>query len=197
MTEPSRPAAFYDARWTEAWGDLQERGPFHRWHRRIAARLLSSLPYDSALDVGCGAGQHLALLARLRPGARLVGTDLSPRALEAAAARCPGEYRVLDIEQARLPETFDLVTCFQVVEHLAGDAAAVRNLAAMSKRWVLVSTMQGTMAPHEAELGHVRRYTRNGLESLLRSAGVEPVRVVEWGRPFYSLFELIQSHLPR
>lgn len=196
MTEPSRPASFYDARWSGAWGDLQERGPFHRHHRRIVAAMLAEVPFDSALDAGCGAGQHLAVLAKLRPGAKLTGTDASARALELAARRAPGDYRIMDLERDRHPGTFDLVTCFQVLEHLVDDTAAVRNLAASSRRWVLVSTMQGRMAPHEAAIGHVRRYARAGLEAMLRSSGLEPVRTIEWGWPFYSLFEAVQSRLP-
>jgi hypothetical protein len=46
--------------------------------------------------------------------------------------------------------------------------------------------MQGRMRPSEVRVGHLRNYTRPGLEEKMRHAGFAIERVVEWGFPFYS-----------
>lgn len=187
----------YDKLWSEQWGDLQRFGPEHRHRRRVVRHLLAQLEYDSVADIGCGSGQNLAIACEGRKLRRAVGTDLSSRALELAAARHPAEYRVLDIENGALPEQFDLVTCLEVIEHIRDDAKAMANMARMTGRWLLLGTVQGTMAEHEREIGHFRNYTRAGLEALVRGAGLSPVTVVEWGFPFYSpVFRAIQAKLP-
>ncbi len=54
-------------------------------HRRFVADQLKSLqPVVSLLEVGCNAGQNLALLADLFPGAELHGVDVNAGAIETA-----------------------------------------------------------------------------------------------------------------
>src|SRR3954469_10990650 len=84
----------------------------------------------SALDVGCGAGLLAEPLARL--GAKVTGIDAAPEVIavarEHAAARgLEIDYRVGDVQD--LEGRFDLVTCMEVIEHVAEPAAFVKALA--------------------------------------------------------------------
>jgi 2-polyprenyl-6-hydroxyphenyl methylase/3-demethylubiquinone-9 3-methyltransferase len=84
----------------------------------------------SALDVGCGAGLLAEPLARL--GARVTGIDAAPEVIEVARAHAAGQglaidYRAGDIQV--LDGRFDLVTCMEVVEHVADPRAFVKALA--------------------------------------------------------------------
>jgi 2-polyprenyl-6-hydroxyphenyl methylase/3-demethylubiquinone-9 3-methyltransferase len=84
----------------------------------------------TALDVGCGAGLLAEPLARL--GARVTGLDASPElnavAREhAAATGLAIAYRAGEI--AEQEGQFDLVTCLEVIEHVADPAAFVKALA--------------------------------------------------------------------
>jgi 2-polyprenyl-6-hydroxyphenyl methylase/3-demethylubiquinone-9 3-methyltransferase len=84
----------------------------------------------SALDVGCGAGLLAEPLARL--GAKVTGIDAAPEVIavarEHAAARgLDIDYRVSAVEA--LEGQFDLVTCMEVVEHVADPAAFLASLA--------------------------------------------------------------------
>ncbi len=88
----------------------------------------------SALDVGCGAGLLAEPLARL--GARVTGIDAAPEVIgaardHAAAQGLAIEYRAGDVQD--LNGQFDLVTCMEVIEHVADPAsfiaALVRRLA--------------------------------------------------------------------
>ncbi|WP_265569929.1 bifunctional 2-polyprenyl-6-hydroxyphenol methylase/3-demethylubiquinol 3-O-methyltransferase UbiG [Sphingomicrobium nitratireducens] len=83
----------------------------------------------SALDVGCGAGLLAEPLARL--GAQVTAIDAAPELIEAAKAHAAGmglsiDYRAGDLDE--LAGTFDLVTCLEVIEHVADPAAFVKAL---------------------------------------------------------------------
>jgi 2-polyprenyl-6-hydroxyphenyl methylase/3-demethylubiquinone-9 3-methyltransferase len=86
----------------------------------------------SALDIGCGAGLLCEPLARL--GADVTGVDAAGENVSAAAAHAEamgldvrymaGEVGSLDIG------TFDLVTCVEVIEHVADKPAFLKDVAA-------------------------------------------------------------------
>ncbi len=178
---------FYDDVWADRWIDCSRLGPSLRHRRRLILRVLRDLEFQSILDVGCGNAANLTELLAARPVPEVTGTDLSPVAVRLARARLPrGDFRVLDVTRAHLDRTFDLVLCCDVLEHIEDDLAALRHLRAMTGRYLLVTTIQGTMRPSERAVGHVRNYTRAGLEARLRESGFVPERILEWGFPFYS-----------
>lgn len=101
-------------------------------HWPDAARAAKPLAGKSALDIGCGAGLVCEPLARL--GAEVTGVDAAAENVAAASAHAEavgldirymaGEVGALDIG------TFDLVTCVEVIEHVADKAAFLRDVAA-------------------------------------------------------------------
>ena len=85
----------------------------------------------SVLDAGCGVGYGSALLARAG-AADVVGIDLSAQAVEAARPGAPdnaaflvGDVHELSFEAGR----FDVVVCFEVIEHVDRQDAAIAELA--------------------------------------------------------------------
>ena len=84
----------------------------------------------SALDVGCGPGLLAEPLARL--GAKVTAIDASAELIEVAR----GHAAAMDVEiaysAAAIEETdgqFDLITCMEVIEHVADAAAFVTAIA--------------------------------------------------------------------
>jgi 2-polyprenyl-6-hydroxyphenyl methylase/3-demethylubiquinone-9 3-methyltransferase len=84
----------------------------------------------TALDVGCAAGLLTEPLARL--GAKVTGIDAAAELVEvardhAAAMGLDIDYRAGDVQQ--LDGQFDLITCMEVIEHVADPAAFIAALA--------------------------------------------------------------------
>jgi 2-polyprenyl-6-hydroxyphenyl methylase/3-demethylubiquinone-9 3-methyltransferase len=99
-------------------------------HWQIDECSRTPLEGKTALDVGCGAGLLAEPLARL--GASVTGLDAAPELIEvarehAAAQELAIDYRAGDAEA--LESQFDLITCMEVIEHVAGPQAFVHTLA--------------------------------------------------------------------
>lgn len=142
-----------------AFWDVQ--GPYRTLHQINPARLqfverfvvLSGL---RVLDVGCGGGILSEALAER--GASVLGIDLAESALQAAEAHRAGqavEYRLESSrETAARGEVFDVVTCMEMLEHVADPAAFLRDIHALLKPggWAFFSTINRTF---KARLGAV------------------------------------------
>lgn len=188
----------YDRLWAETWGDQQRFGPVHRRQREELIKLVTKLEVHTVLDVGCGSGDNLAALAHSMPHLVLSGVDISLEALAIAAKRVPNaNLRQLNAQDEKLNESFDLVLCNQVIEHILDDMAALRNIAQMTKRWALVATMRGRMRQSELAIGHYRNYSDVELRRKAESVGLDVVDLFGWGFPFYSpLYRTMIEWLP-
>ena len=178
----------YNRVWADKWEDMKKHGPVSRHIRRILIEIIMSLEFDSVLDVGCGQGSFLEELSTEFPTIRPYGIDISSEAVELAGAKVPkGQFWLLDIEKEGLEESFDLIVCSEVLEHIPDDVSALKNLYSMTKKYLLVSTVQGRMRRFEAkEVGHVRNYALEELVKKTEEAGFKVSRVLQWGFPFYS-----------
>jgi 2-polyprenyl-6-hydroxyphenyl methylase/3-demethylubiquinone-9 3-methyltransferase len=144
----------------------------------------------AALDVGCGAGLLTEPLARL--GARVTGIDASPEVIEVARKHAGQQgfsinYQVGDVQE--LEGEFDLITCMEVIEHVAEPASFIRALARLlSKDGLLImSTPNATglskllMITLAEGIGRIPRGTHDfdkfiapeRLKSLLSDAGLK------------------------
>ncbi len=167
---------------------LREAIDMH-WGGDVQAR--KPLSGRSALDVGCGAGLVCEPMARL--GADVTGVDASAENIGVASAHAESsglDIRYMAGELASLNlGTFDLVTSFEVIEHVADKPAFLEQLAASLKPdgMLVMSTPNRTAASRlllvEAaeRVGYVPRGTHDWndfitpeeLGDLLAQAGLE------------------------
>ncbi len=75
-----------------------------------------------------------------------------------------------------------------MVEHTRDDAAAMKHLAAMTSKWILITVPAGRIYPTDKAMGHTRHYSRETLRSLAESAGFRTLRCFAWGWPFHSFY---------
>lgn len=85
------------------------------------------------LDVGCGTGHLAAELARR--GYQTWGTDLSEAMIQYAREHYDAErFQTADIEKLPFPDnTFDGIVCLGVMEYLASDGPALREMRRVLK----------------------------------------------------------------
>ena len=103
-----------------------------RWRHLLELLASSGALPERALDVGCGTGAFLEFLAEARPGCELAGIELDPARAERARSRLPGA-RILTADAQEglgsLSGPFDLITLWDVFEHLPAPAEVLRELA--------------------------------------------------------------------
>lgn len=85
-----------------------------------------------------------------------------------------------------LRERFDTVVCLNVLEHIADEAGAVRNLHTAlepgGQALVLVPRGPHLYGTLDEALGHERRYTHESLRAALEREGFEVERIVDFNR---------------
>jgi len=129
-------------------GNLQKyesRNPLQRFliwyfHRRVG-ELVKVAGAQSILDVGCGEGFTIDRLLRVNGRLPIQGMDHDWPALLRARGQHPKVlFQMGDI--GRLPyanESFDLVLCLEVLEHLAEPRGALEEVARVSSQYCLIS----------------------------------------------------------
>jgi SAM-dependent methyltransferase len=165
-----------------AYSELEAQEEHHWWFRGRRAVLEALLaragvgPRPRLLDAGCGTGGNLVAFGSLGPA---VGVDPSPRAVAACRARGLTNVQQSSLESLPFQDAaFDLVLMTDVLEHIADDTAALRELhrvAAPGATLILtVPAYQWLWSPHDVEMHHQRRYTRPGLLRRLRASAWDP-----------------------
>jgi SAM-dependent methyltransferase len=158
---------------------------YHWWYRgrrRVIVAELDRLPLAPGarvLDAGCGSGRTLQELTRY---GEVHGIELDPEAAELARRRGHGEVRVGRLEELPWgPDTFDLVTCLDVIEHTPDDRATLTELRRVTKLGgfllVTVPAYQALWSLHDEANHHYRRYGRRTLRSAASAAGWSLERV--------------------
>ena len=153
-------------------------------------------PGEWLLDAGCGEGRHC--FGALESGASVVGLDLDPDALRAAAGALRGRGNELGRLAAmlrgdtfRLPfrdGTFQKVICSEVMEHVHDYRAAASELARVTAPGGMVAvTIPTATSEHlylrlgddyfESPGGHIRIFQPRELARGLAGAGLFTVAV--------------------
>src|SRR4051812_35544349 len=103
--------------WLPEWdGALYAANTDH--HRRYDARFLATLPLEPTnrvLDLGCGAGDLTATVAKLIPGGHVVGVDPQPSLLTEARRRAGANQSFVEAPAQKLAEAISDDDSFDVI----------------------------------------------------------------------------------
>lgn len=148
--------------------------------------------YTSVLDIGSGVGTIDFYLAS--KGKKVTGIEISQNAVEVAKANA----KLFDLDKkitfiaAEFPhkvpdKNYDLVIFSEVIEHLEDDQKALQDINKILKPGgLLIITTPSIHAPlykigllngFDREVGHLRRYTKEGLAELVKKSGYKIVSV--------------------
>jgi SAM-dependent methyltransferase len=171
--------ATYGARYAQLYRE-------HWWWRARSAILMDLLrsvrprPDSAILDVGCGDALSFRALSEF---GSVRGIEVDENLLDPA-----GPFREL-ISTLPLGDPvyqdeswrFDLITAFDVIEHIDDDRAAISNMAAMLRPGgllvVTVPAFEFLWDYHDDINHHRRRYTAGRLRNVLETGGLEVMQV--------------------
>lgn len=130
------------------------------------------------MDVGCGFGGMLEGLAGL---GHVMGMEIDIESAQACRDRgfggiCLGSGYDLPVQ----PESLDLVTLFDAIEHIEDDERVLEQCAGALKPgghiMITVPAYQFLYADNDRIAHHLRRYTLSRLRRIVRAAGLEVVK---------------------
>ena len=156
------------------------------------------------VEIGAGVGNVSRFLLDRD---RLLLTENDPSYLQLLKASFDGwgyvDIRPLDVTARELPKelagAFDSAVCFNVIEHVKDDSAAIATINRLLKPGglaiLIVPAHQALFGSLDEHLGHFKRYEREGFNAQLEKAGFElvesrylnPIAVPGWwlnGRVF-------------
>ena len=167
---------------------MAELADVHWWYvarRKILAELIRREVRPPAtariLEIGCGTGHNLGMLAEFGAVDALEVDD---------AARAIAEDRLGEaVASAPLPElkgvrrrAYDLIAALDVIEHIDDDGAALAAIAARlkpgGKLLMTVPAHQWMWSAHDTANHHKRRYSKRALKALIAAS---PLRLDKIG----------------
>lgn len=186
------PAAYYDDVYRRA------RGVQSKWHHLKFARFREDVPTGvDHLDVGCGPGTFIGTLGSEH---RSTGVDISRRFVDYARAHYGGaNSKFVEMAPGLLDfsdRSFDIVTCIEVIEHLA-EAEVARLLEEIMRvlrpggqllastpnyagPWPLVEALVNRFGDVSYAHRHITHFTPKRLAAALQSTGFVDHRVEGW-----------------
>jgi SAM-dependent methyltransferase len=154
------------------WWFVGRRRIIEGFLKEICANLETDSP--RILDVGCGTGANLEMLARF---GNAEGVDVSTEALDFCRARGLKNVRQGQAERLPFPDSsFDIVTALDVIEHLDDDTAGLSEMGRIlrpgGRALLFVPAFMFLWGVQDDVSHHRRRYTLSGLKQAVRKSGL-------------------------
>jgi SAM-dependent methyltransferase len=194
LSNPPKPSEMH-LHYTDAYHKLISDGgqnsPY-RWRARMAA-LAPHKRSGALLDLGCSSGSFLESLKG--EGWKLHGIEMSPDCAKIAETKSGAQVFVGDILEAPFRrESFDVITCFDVLEHLYEPLRVMTKVGEWLKPggifYVLVPNIDSAEARvfgtywHGLEAPrHLFHYSPASLRNLANGAGLSEVSLVTRRNP--------------
>jgi 2-polyprenyl-3-methyl-5-hydroxy-6-metoxy-1,4-benzoquinol methylase len=150
------------------------------------------------LDWGCGPGGNFPFLKKYGD---VLGVDASDEALSACRKKgITTIAKAQDISEFASNEKFDLITNFDVLEHIGEDEKFLRDIRELlnPRGYVLVTVpaYQFLWTGLDEVLGHKRRYTKKEITQKFRQSGYDVVMssyFIFFLSPAFILFRMVEK----
>jgi SAM-dependent methyltransferase len=158
----------------------------HWWYkerRALLARELRRLPVPGrALDIGAAGGGNTRVLRAY--GWQALALEYAPTAALIARERGISVVRADARELPVKDSACDLVTAFDILEHIEEDYLAAAEIARVLRpggvALIAVPCDMALWSAHDDAVGHVRRYSHASLADLAEKAGLAIERMWSW-----------------
>lgn len=192
MNDTNINKEYYSKLWNDNTIGYLSQSSGARWFEYLLGLMLSEMEPDSIIsvaDIGCGVGNKSAYMANYFKQAEVIGYDFSSPGIAAAKRHhkiANLSFSVDDATQSLGHKNFDLITAFDVLEHIDDWSGLMKKLIAMNNKYILISSPVGRMRKYESQIGHVRNFKKNEIENFMVLQGYKATKVFYAGFPFYS-----------
>ena len=181
--------------WGAGEADMKWTSPA-RFRLREALKSIRNLPSGSRiLETGCGAGQFIRAIKKMRPDLDCHGCDISSAAISAARRKPGVSYVLCRAEELPYAENFfDAVLIFDVLEHVENPRAVLGDIRRVLKTngifycfapcegdylsiWHLLDKFGRKKDITKKYAGHINFFSRRSLKELCLSAGFGIARI--------------------
>lgn len=169
------------------WWYVGRRLILESFLKQIVQNPKSKIKNPKILDVGCGTGGNLEMLAKFGSAE---GVDVSDDALEFCRRKGLKAHKGLAESLPFADESFDVVTALDVVEHLDDDIAGLsemyRVLRTGGKTLIFVPAFMWLWGVQDDVSNHRIRYTKAQITKRLKQAGFEIERATYANISFFA-----------
>jgi len=157
----------------------------------------------SFLEIGCASGDFGISLAKKGHSGLMI--DFSDEALEEVARGVKEEgitgvrFENKDFLEIGEDDKFDLITMFEVMEHIEDDKGALRKInELLNEGGALLCSVPARArlwGASDVLVGHVKRYEKKELISLLEKSGFEVVKFFSYGFPWLNIIRIVRDRM--
>ena len=141
-----------------------------------------NIQFSSYVEIGCGAGGILHILANLYPKAKFHGYDISPRAIQMAKKNEDAnvEFFCEDILAKNHPR-YDIAALIDVVEHIEDYVFFLKNITKIASKFIFVFPLDISVSNvirniiHGGNCGHLHYFLKDTALQILHHTGYKVV----------------------
>ncbi|MBF0475534.1 MAG: class I SAM-dependent methyltransferase [Deltaproteobacteria bacterium] len=191
--------------WEDHWNNYAnsaETNPAQRYRHQLVVRLIKKHNDDNCiriLDIGSGQGDLCAALQESLPNSEVVGLELSAIGVRISQQKVP-KVTFITADILDPPDVLDKyaewathAVCSEVLEHVDDPVLFLQRVKTYLEPdgYLFLTVPGGKMSSFDHHIGHIRHFTRNLIEEVLKAAGFHVETIYRAGFPFFNLYRLV------